>query len=76
MRKLIFILLTCFVLLGCQGLQQRQEVLLPTESELIIVELPLEELRKTCGLWSGVSGCIWMNHKFILETSAFEGTEV
>lgn len=65
------VLIACLLLAGCASLEQQAQHVSAAEAEpekLIIVELPADELLKTCGLWSGTGGCVWMNHKFILKT--------
>ena len=67
-------LVLCIFLTGCASFEQWTQSPEPPcdpkyevcEKELIVVELPLEELQQQCGLWSGTSGCVWGPHKFIL----------
>ena len=74
------VMIACLMLAGCAGFRDSMMALVPPEpecdpvyavckppAEIITIEMPQDELLKTCGLWSGSGGCIWMNHKFVLK---------
>jgi hypothetical protein len=73
--------LACILLLtGCASFERWAQSVIPEEvepecnpkyeicePETIIVEATPEQLLHFCGLWSGTSGCVWGNHKFVLK---------